>query len=216
MKKGATIGRYTNAEETVDNKRKYGFVSRDDEQRYRDEATSGALPMAGDGELRKDTYVATRDLKIANQKAVTDYLVEKYGNTKISDIAGHYPQSEGITKDMLKVFGDQTVKSIKESLDVNGRLLSKNALQLAKSVPKSERKQLAYMAARAELGNQVATAIMANEFYGGSGGRDMISHFTKRGFDAIADVEDLAKGMDYPIIFINPGSSMKKVKSEKI
>lgn len=216
LKKGSSIGRYTNVEETVDNTRKYGFVSRDDESRYYDQATSGELPMQGDGDLRKETYAATRDLKIANQKAVTNYLVEKYGSTKVEDIAGKFPQSSSITKDLLKTFGKLTVKSLQESLDVNGRLLSQHAYLLGKSISKSERKELEYMSARASLGNAVVTAIMANEFYGGSGGKEMISHFAKRGFDAIADVEDLAKGMDYPIIFINPASSMKKVKSEKI
>lgn len=224
ISKGSKINRLTNVQESVDERRKYGSLLKTDDDMYSTEAE--ALPFEGGSrDLYKETYEAKKDLTVANANAVSNFLIQKYGSKTISDLAND-PEFDNhgryFAKDTLKALGKTKIKDLEVILRSSEGL--KDAIHFSTkrqtedhTLSKKEKADIADMGRLANEGQEIMRTLMSSEMYGKTKGKDIMDYFSKKGYDAIVDVEDImGHNAEYPVIFLNPGASMKKIKSEKI
>ena len=82
--KGSSLYRTTNPDDKIDERHKYVSVTKSDMQTYGE--IYDMLPGYDWNKPVADLeYEAKKDIKIANGKAVVDYVVNKYGDKKVSD-----------------------------------------------------------------------------------------------------------------------------------
>lgn len=186
--KDRNVYRIANIDELLDSKRKYVSITDEDRTTYRDYADW--LDSDWDTTLAEFTYSTTKKLQVANGEAVTNYILDKYGNKKIRQtladaklIDEANPYDADIEKSLLN---DEDTKLI--------QTISKNA------------QQATYKA------NKFVTNKMNTK-------RDkIIEEFKNRGYDAIVDVEDLMNtmSMQYPLIILNPSESLRMVEKREL
>lgn len=216
LKKGSTITRYTSRQESVDSRRKYGAVTEFDTNTYRNMIPY--LPQEKTGEQYKEEYQAKKDLKIANQKTVADYILKQYGDKKISELTLSDSDSD-FAKKYIRVFGDRTLSDLYSDPHLSSEELQKaNSIASDVKLSAKDRKVAARMAADVAAGRQ-AVKMMVGNLFGGHGGENLkysdkiMKDFKNAGYDAIVDMEDKYAGFDYPVVFLNPKESMNKTKS---
>lgn len=225
IQKGAKIYRITDTQETVDGRRKYASLIESDVNDYKN--LSDLLPYEhGGADRRKETYEAKKDLKVANAINVSKYLLDKYGDRKIKDLEKDPELKKyglDITKYELKEIGKAKVKDFSElfkNADELNAIYShtfSTLLTNGQSLSKEDKSELSRMHNLALTGKRLLMAFMATEMYGKTKGKDLTDYFSRKGYDAMVDIEDVVGHcFQYPVIFLNPGESMKKIKSEKI
>ena len=84
IKKGTSIYRIANTGESIDSKRKYVSVTKDDKDLYR--SYWDMLGASYDKPITEYQYKSVKDLKVANYDTVLDTVVKKYGDTRLTNI----------------------------------------------------------------------------------------------------------------------------------
>lgn len=177
LKKGSVMNRISN-EETLDSTRKYVSILPFDNEEYG--ASYEFLPLDLSKNIYSYGYKANKDLKIASAQEVMEYAISKYGDKRIESLYNDYKYSRG--KD-----------------EVN-RLVEKDwSKQWMSEHTETVKKEL----------SDFATKVMsdASSYRDGMSSNELMDYFSKKGYDAMIDIED-AMSYIYPIIVFNPKDSM--------
>lgn len=218
IKKGSDLTRLAGEEDKIDEKRKYVSLTDWDNNQY--EADMEFLPMGANPHQFK--YEALKDLRVAKPGDVCDFLVEKYGDTKVSEVA-ELSKSEaayayrGIDfNQMIKDYGSITMREIhaqeKDLLRVASSELgynNKNGLDGSKD--------LKWLRDRSDFLEETYGDFIHQKIAGGDSdsANKTFAEFKKRGYDAVVDPEDSRHGeFQYPVILLSPKTSIKQ-KSKK-
>ncbi len=161
-------------------------------------------------------YKTTKDLKIATGDQVAQYMLDKYGDRKISNTVVPTGLIRAITDlpyyniTLKEAFGDTSFSTAQELANLNPRNLNRQDRKLVKQA-------------------RYATKALANEFDNQmkkTSSRDgsmsnILRNFEKLGYNGIIDINDLTRYLgdwsggtmlnytsDYPVIFINPQDTL--------
>ena len=211
LKKGSAIYRITTEGEPVDSKRKYVSLLYDDRLEY--ESESDVLPL-GEGEPVQIKYEAKKNVKIANlektqeeiRKFMADGDVKSFGN-EMSIMYG-----EKRAKQLIKTYGNLKVSE----LDYDPHTLQELYSVQNEVFSKKEQKKYDWMKDYLDVGYAIVSR-QANNIALGRNGDDFYKHMQKLGYDAFIDPYDAIGGSaDYPVVFIDPSKTMKKVSEKKM
>lgn len=214
VKKGSTFTRYTDASEKLDHNRKYVSVTDEDAESYHEVAAEGFLGLKDLNNIKKVQYTATKDLRVASGKAVVDYLLDKYGDTKVTDVADKIKLSDDDLKVISevhdKIYGGNSVRDVladKNKFDLSYDLELKNYTGKDRKVLEAA---MQYATTRDKImSNFYAQQLMDSPMKN----NPTFRHFAKLGYDAIVDVED-AEWANYPLILLDPVSSVKNKRTK--
>ena len=184
IKNGSKINRWADAGEPLDHTRKYASLTDDDKFTYSEMAIEGMLNVKDRLNTKLYVYEANKDLKVASEKNVVDYVFEKYGDKRLRDFYDNH-------NDMVlsyEIFGDK-----KYFAD-----LSKKDTQIIEAAQK-----MAFNQNTKEMGTFIHEVFGNNKTM-----REISDHYTKLGYDAIVDIEDSGFA-DYPVILLDPEKSVK-------
>jgi len=213
--KGITFNRVA-GNEPIDSSRKYvSLESTIDSDLY--VSVAKTLPIEGENTYQY-TYKAKKNLKVASEKQVGDYIIEKYGDTKLKDlsIGGNQfwilsNKGQDAANKILRKMKNVTVKELYKDQDQYNSVV--RAFK-AKGHVETEKDRKA-----------VATSVIANNSFRLLFNKHMIempknrdailNEFKKRGYDAIVDVEDKNAGLNYPLIILDPKKSISMVSKKK-
>ena len=181
--KGTSIGRFSSHDEGIDSKRKYAFVTHEDEESYAFWIKTGQLLT--DSADKYQLYMdAKKDIKVAKGKEVVDYLLAS--------------MESGVGSD------NETLKQMKAFIDANE--IAPGLRQMDTSKLSNKDKQFVqYLDNGRKIYRKINTAAIAKD----SPVSDAVfNHFKSKGYDAIVDMEDVLGGVEYPIILLNPKESV--------
>lgn len=215
IKKGSTFTRFTDKDEKIDHRRKYVSITDEDRKAYGQVAKEGFLGLKNTDKIREIQYTAVKDLRVAQGKDVSKFLLDKYGDTKVSDmmIAKHGEFSKDdinrFKSGLLSEFGGDDVRSVQAD---------KNKFDLSYDLDVDnyrgkDRKLVESALATANLRDKVL-----DNFYGEKlmdapmKNNPTFNHYLKAGYDAIVDVEDEGWAQ-YPLILLDPATSVKHKKT---
>lgn len=182
--KGVKFQRISNDDESVDSRPKYVTVTEQDNSDYRDMGISGYFSPDGIPSKYVLEYESIKNLKVANGRAVTEYIIDKYGDTSVKNAYELFGKRGGgdeyyipfgsiskTDKKIVQAFN----KPIKEGTDEVYKLLKDTMFSNKKTQSK------------------------------------IIDHFAKRGYDAIVDAEDAFTSVaEYPLILLDPKRSVRR------
>ena len=214
IKKGSSLQRITGGEETVDEKRKYMSLTLDDNQSYGEVSDMLDFDMASG--TYWDTYEAKRDLKVANEKTVKNYVLSKYGNVKLKDLVNDADKG----KEFVNQLGDVKLKNL--YMDKTDRTIdwvyhpdSKTTAYASRYKYEDEYgndSKLGFSYNYYQAGQAATTEILKQLSKNPKMHEDLLNDFKKAGMDAIVDLEDRNSGYDYPVIILNPKDSTKRTE----
>lgn len=187
IKSGSTINRWADAGETLDHNRKYASLTYDDMQRYSELAMEGMINVKDRLNTKLYVYESAKDLKVASEKDVVDYVFSKYGDKRLRDFYDEH-NDLSLSYEMQNEFGER-----KYFAD-----LSKRDVKLIEAAQKMSFND-DYKAMGSFLQKTFADNKTMNE---------ISEHYKKLGYDAIVDIEDSGFA-DYPIILLDPQNSVK-------
>ena len=213
--KGITFNRVA-GDEPIDSSRKYvSLESTNDSNAYADVAE--ILPIEGENAYQY-TYKAKKDLKVASEKQISDYIVENYGDTKLKDLSISANQYMFLSQKGKNV----TNKLLRKMKNVSVGELYKNQNEYD-SVVRTFKDD--YHTENGKDRKAVATSIIAHESFRLLFNKHMMqmpenrdaifNEFKKRGYDAIVDVEDKTAGFNYPLIILDPKKSLSMVSKKQ-
>ena len=168
LPKGTKVGRIANSGEPIDSKRKYVYVT-DNDETLRYGSNLGMLPLDFTKPISEYEYTTKKDLKV------------KHGDE--------------IVKDIVNKYGDATIKQLYDNDLLNKGLVFNNREKLNK-------KEKQFILDQGIKANNFVKDVMKNHM------NDLLSDYKKQGYDAVVDPEDYTWA-DYPVILINPKSSIK-------
>lgn len=84
IKKGSSIYRIANSDESLDSNRKYAYLTKDDNDTFNEAFDS--LYMDLSKPMSTYEYSAKKDISVADEKTVVEHLLKEYGDQKISDL----------------------------------------------------------------------------------------------------------------------------------
>lgn len=202
LKKGTGVTRYSN-EEVLDNKRKYvSLTNTDDMREYDYYAREGFLDL----DLSKDTYSydyeLTKDAKVASARQVSDYIVSKYGDKPIKELIKDADSA-------FSYYGKDFYNKVKNTKLKD--IYNYDKMLADKKAGDDDDDDGAYSRAYvlgSGIGDQMKNTSISS---------DVFKEFSKRGYDAIIDVEDYWGGIaEMPIVMLNPKETMKFVRREDL
>jgi len=221
LKKGMTVRRITNVQEDVDDRRKYTSITDRDRETYRNNADLLPMQNRTEPDYYEETYKVKKDIKIASAKNVTEHLLKEYGDTKVSELKKFKQQIERGYKP-LHYFKDVTVAEVYDMLGDATKGDAPTAFEVYKdltgrnvSLSKKDKKFLEDVSRREEEGRSILRGFYNENLTNVDKSSKIFKDFRDKGYDAVVDMEDYADFAEYPVIFLNPKESMKKVKSEK-
>lgn len=191
IKKGTTLGRFSSSEkEAIDSKRKYAFVTDDDRYEYLMWAKTGNLGFKA-GNFYEYKLTAKKDLKVAKGEDIVNFLLDRY--------------SDYIPKETIRDYNTfKEVQQMAPGLGI-GNITNKKDQEFYKNAVKGR------MAV-----NRIVNSALCKENDLSS---TVMDHFKKLGYDAVVDAEDTSVtklgGMDYPVILLDPKSSIKLKSVER-
>lgn len=94
ISKGSSIYRIANSNEPLDSKRKYASLTEGDRTTY--QTYWDWLGADWDKPVSEYTYTASKDLKVANGKNVTEYILNKYGTKRYRQLLSESTLADGI------------------------------------------------------------------------------------------------------------------------
>ena len=229
IKKGSVIKRVTNkSNETLDSKRKYGYLTPDDAEVYESEVR---YMLGADLSKRDNTedpynhwyvdeYEAKRDLKVANAKTVADHIVSKYGDISMSSIkVSDYAKATLFTGENKELLS-KTLKEVYSEFGADTRASLTKAETIRRSLAIGDRDDVelaSYVANRIRAGGSAMSYMLNHIMYGNTDAKNMLmSDIKKMGYDAMVDIEDYMGLADYPVILLNPADSVKKTRQREI
>lgn len=216
LKKGSTVYRMADDKEPIDSREKYVSFTASDEASYVYFAKLGMLYAENIETTQEYEYTLTKDIHIANGKAVADTILEslkdyKIADKKISDLDEEYHEfiKENTT------FGD-LIKQRK-----NIALLNASHENVMDKINEAERK-----------GDKDLADFLESEYYhateaydryeklvktfletGSETGSDLRRRLVNKGYDAFMDIVDAADEYggvaQYPVILLNPAETLK-------
>lgn len=206
--KGRNIGRQTTADETIDDKAKYVYVTKNDRDAYREYAAEGMLGTKWDEHLHEDVYKAKKDILVAGRSIVEKNLLEKYGNSKIKDVL-EGKELQTYQKKIYEVIKDATLNQLYYEVGSDGS----KAWLYGKDL-KGLKKQEQHFAYLEDLGRRAMTNLAKTKIMNDPISRmDLQKDLIKKGYDAMVDVEDYWI-TELPIIILNPKDSIAKSKDD--
>lgn len=184
IKKGQIVGRMSSNEKETLEGRKYIYVTENDKKSYAAYAKHGMLALQSNNWFEYE-LTAKKDLKVAKGKEVLDYIMEQYGNNKISTDYRTFAET----------------KALAPGLDAR-RLMASGS---------KDRKFVEYVTS----GRIAANKLMEDTLMKNVTRRDKVfEHFKKAGYDAIEDIEDNGQtglyGMDFPVIVFDSKTALKR------
>jgi hypothetical protein len=193
----ATLRRIADANDKVDERRKYMSVTDRDSNAYEDIFKKGHLGVQDRENAAAFKYKSKKDLRVASADDVLSYIVDTYGGRKekrlYEDVKRAMPYRDllkELSRSGLGTAADVTVASyLGEIAPYDLRMFVKRQLWDGSS----------------EQGKRV---------YANNKQTEILNHYRDLGYDAITDVEDYLHGMELPVIVINPSESVK-AKSKK-
>lgn len=189
LMKGMTLTRYSDKEnEPLDNSRKYVSVTPNDNRVYEMDAFYGGLGFKPDNGVYDNKYTATKPIKIAKADAVMKYLVGKYGDKDVKDAYKFYKKNR-----------------------INDQYYKLNEAIRNKSTSKADYDAHEYAAQR----QTKVVNFLHDAMYDKTKFADVQKRYRKRKYDAIVDPEDYARSYYYPLILLDPASSVKQTSSTK-
>ena len=211
VKKGSTFTRFTDQDETLDHKRKYVSVTEEDRKRYGQVAKEGFLGSKQLDKLKEVQYTATKDVKVAQGHAVVDYVIDHYGDLKVSEYGKLSDDDVKVIRTALdKAFGGNNIKNVYS--DPNKFDF---AFDLDLDNYKGKDKKILEAAVQyASTRDNVLSTLYQDVLMASSSEHNpTLDHFAKLGYDAIVDVED-AEWANYPLILLDPVSSVKHKRTK--
>jgi len=204
IKKGTTVGRMTSAEkETIDDRPKYVYITKEDRNRYSEYANEGALGRRET--MHEEVYETKKDIKVASIDKVEKVLFDKYGSIKVKDLKQFDYYKNRIPPQILKSMMNMTLKQIRSEF---GTVMP----DPAREKDNTERKYFFYLQF---AGHQFVNAFINEKFFNTPANQLTIKdHFVKRGYDAIVDIEDASAAASIPIVILNPKESIKFTTKE--
>lgn len=210
--KNSTVYRSTNVAESLDNKRTYVSITKDDKDRYQNAAAS---EMLGGGTSSPNvytyTYKAKKDLKVATAEEVDRYLSDLMGDTPVSEIISKNrgQGKNSFSEAFLKKNGRMTYKeAVAETRQYD------NAYDMAfdQNMSKKDRDFVRMVNQRRNDAEMVAgvfrnSALMTSR----TSDNAVFDHFSQLGYDALVDIEDEGWA-DYPVIVLNSKASLTPVE----
>lgn len=213
--KGSKMQRLSSQDEETDKKRKYVSLTDSDNQTYSE--VFDQLDFDASGDVYELEYTAAKDMNVASSKAVLKYLMVNYGDTPVKDILDKardqkvysQKQKDDLNKKIDKysdVLRDAKVKDV--YVDDRNVRIRPGASKINDT--NSDKFAQTYFA-----GMEYASKKFRSQSYKDQKISDkMFKDFSKRGYDAILDIED-GQYFDYPVILLNPKESVKKTNSYK-
>lgn len=182
ISKGSTIYRIANSNESLDSKRKYVSLTEGDRTTY--QSYWDWLGADWDKPVSEYTYKASKDLKVANGKNVTEHILNKYGAKRYRQLLSESALAEGIY-----------------SYDPHTK---------TKTISDEDQKWLSDFrkSGRDKAEDYVATKLRNNL-------DKIVNDFKQQGYDAIVDIEDSRMIADYPVILLDPSSSVTFIKEDR-
>lgn len=214
VKKGSIIKRICDSNEPIDDRVKYASILDNDSENYIDTARNDGLAWSPNRVQKQ--YRLKKDLNVAPADMVRDYIMNQYGDTKLSDYKEYVAKmfGEKAAKEMAKKYGDIPINKVYDPQygDDVFNALQYNKYKIAE-LGKSKVDHI--IQERVAVGRIVGQKILRDHVY--SNGQDIYEHFRKQGYDAIVDAEDLTEELfDYPIIVLNPKETLTYVSEKKI
>lgn len=198
IKKGSIVGRYsTNNKESFD-KRKYVYVTDTDKRAYKSMAKEGGIGTKDAKDIYNYRLEAKKDLKIANQDEVLNYVLDKYGDKKTKEIFKEYKDLD-LRNNFNKVYALQHPETN------YGKYLNNK-------LPEDQKNKKWAGEYAFNLRNKGHKALNNILYQNETAYKDISEHYQKKGYDAIVDIEDYYGGFEYPLILLDPPSSVS-VKS---
>lgn len=92
--------------ETLDHNRKYASLTYDDMQRYSELAMEGMINVKDRLNTKLYVYESAKDLKVASEKDVLDYVFSKYGDKRLRDFYDEH-NDLALSYEMQYEFGER-------------------------------------------------------------------------------------------------------------
>ena len=210
LKKGTVVGRIAGADDAIDDKRKYVYLTDRDRDEYIGFAYDGMLGAKGD--LTEFEYKLKKDIKIANAKTVLDHMLDKYGDTLVKDLSDFDDYREEALKENHYKLDEKT--RVKDIIGQEYPYYDKVYKVLYNTHDKPYER---WAEDRIHAGMELASDFMRDRFFKNekiSG--EIVKHFRDKGYDAMVDIEDYRVLTEYPMIMLNPADSLKKYRQEDL
>lgn len=228
LKKGSVVTRFTtNKRESIDDRRKYASILKNDVWDYKNQAEEGMFGYDYDDPngvgIYEDKYVLSKDAKIATAKVVEDELLSLYGNESADEFVKN-ATNYNFTKD-ARDFVDSCsglsignlVRLTSDIRDMINPEYGSSARSIAyrlsnnKKIDKGIIDDLRYVGFAEDAVNSWAHSHLAKN------PKDIDKRLIQKGYDACIDYEDYAVGqVKYPLIFLNPKDSLEFYKQVDI
>lgn len=171
---GSKMTRFTTNPSETNDRPRYVSLAKVDRTAYRKMADDGALGGKKEEPVYEMTLTAVDDLRVANGKAVADYIVERYGDDSLKSKWTTYNAMK-IPDNYDRIFKDMTRNK-------NRKDVGQYAFQL-----------------RRDVFDGLQRALYTNK----GTQQEILDYYTQKGYDAIVDAEDWAGGFTYPVIVMN-------------
>lgn len=207
LKKGSELTRLAGEGDQIDEKRKYVSLTPYDNNAY--EADAEFLPM--NGVPYKFKYETLKDLKIARADDVVNTMIDRYGDTKVSDLEKNTfsKYAEYNLDDCLAKYGSLTMRELRDSAKVNEKIASNWDARTSENKWLYDRAEFLTSAYRTFVHQKLIG-------YDTEASKEIQKEYKDKGYDAIVDYEDWSGGFQYPLILLNPKGSIKQKSKEKL
>lgn len=196
--KDTTMQRIADSNDAITEKRKYVSVTSNDQKHYKSIYDKGFLAVQNRDDASAFKYKGKKELRVADASDVMDYIVGSYGHRK------------------EKKFYDD-VKRIQPYRDAFKELY-RTGLGSAADLAVANYYDYASFELKRFVKNNLwdGASKTGKQTYAKNKQKEILNHYKELGYDAIADVEDVLSGYEYPIILINPSESIRLSKKEKL
>ena len=196
--KDTTMQRIADSSDAITDKRKYVSVTSNDQKHYKSIYDKGFLAVQNRDDASAFKYKGKKELRVADASDVMNYIVNSYGHRKekkfYSDVKKIEPYRDAfkeLYRTGLGSAADLAVANYYDYASFELKRFVKNNLWDGAS----------------ETGKQT---------YAKNKQKEILNHYKELGYDAIADVEDVLSGYEYPIILINPSESVRLSGKQKL
>lgn len=187
IKKGSTFYRYSDtANETIDKRRKYVSLTPTDVASYRKAALRNGLSNKGN-DLYLYQLISTKKMKVAKAEKVAKYIIDKYGD-----------------KSMKSLYRDMASYNLRQ----HRNKLSK---ELVDPTNKNH-----WMHDKLTKDHVKVNKFIHDRLYDKKLSKEVYDQYRKRGYDAVVDPEDYMSGYGYPVVILDPKSSVRHKRVDKL
>ena len=206
LKKGSTVYRLANGDETIDSKRKYVYLTDNDKRTYRE--MSEFFDRYEKGEQYQDTYKIKKDLKIASYKEAYNFIYNEVKDIKVKDLDWDKKRDWTPTQEIINKMSNKKISEVHElykNMKDYDYVDYNNYKPESYNVERDFYKNYSYSvdAIISKAFSNIDTKTLDDK---------MVKHFSKLGYDAVVDANDGKQISDYPLIILNPKNTMERTK----